>query len=123
MDPTIDGPAAISLGLRIAGDTGALVGAGRIAAHLVTGARFGALVVVHAAGGVRRLWHLILGAVAACPLRRQFAVEAAVQCCTSSVLFIYSEVDIIVMRLFERVFFFQETKWCVPNKNRIKQFD
>jgi len=85
---TIDGPAPTSLGLRIAGDAGALVGARRVAAHLVAGARLGALVVVHAAGGVRRLGHLVLGAVAACPLRGQLAVIAAVQRGAGSVLFI-----------------------------------
>lgn len=74
--------------LGVAGNAGALIGAGRIAALLVTSAGHTALIVVHAARRVGRLRHLPGGTVAACTLRRQLAVVAAVERSAGDILFI-----------------------------------
>lgn len=84
---TIYGPTVAAL-LGVAGNAGALIGAGRIAALLVTSAGHTALIVVHATRRVRRLRHLPGGAVAAGTLRRQLAVVAAVESSAGDILFI-----------------------------------
>lgn len=77
--------------LGVAGDTGTFVGAGRIAALLITGARHTALIIVHTTCGIHTLRHLTSSTIAACTLWRQLAVVAAVQSRTGGVLLICGE--------------------------------
>lgn len=84
---TIYGQAALAQ-LRVAGDAATFVGAGRIAAELITGPWHAALIVVHATCRVNGLGHLSGRTIATCTLRRQFAIVTAVEGSASGILLI-----------------------------------
>lgn len=87
---TIDGQTALAL-LGVARDAGTFIGAGRIAAQLITGPRHAALIVVYATCRIDTLRHLTGSTVATCTLWRQFAVVAAVQRSAGGILLIWNK--------------------------------